>query len=101
MRIFKDLPLSLYLYWAVVALMLIPMTFATIAEDWLFARTFFYHALVLGIWGWLLSIAIADRFKGNKFVHYLADVLVGFALLPVLMALPVDYLLPHINFWHA
>lgn len=90
----RNLPLFVILMGITAVSMMIPVLFASRLEQWLYARTFFYHSVVLGILTLLITIAMSNRELSNKSASRLLDLLGAFLIMPMLMALPVQALLP-------
>lgn len=97
----RNQPLFVILMMISSAAMYVPMVFAARLENWLIARTFFYHATVLLIIAAMLAIAMSARPLSQKSASRLADLAAAFLLLPFLMALPVAHLVPQISLFQA
>lgn len=101
MNWFKSLPLFIQLVGFAVAMMYLPMGFAIRLEDWDTARTFFYHTTFLLIVLALVGIAVTGYSSRNSARHYLLTVIGAFLIIPLLLALPFNYLVPSINYFQA
>ena len=97
----KSLPLFIQLVGFAVAMMYLPMGFAIRLEDWDTARTFFYHTTFLLIVIALVGIAVTGYSSRNSARHYLLTVFGAFLIIPSLLALPFNYLVPSINYFQA
>ena len=91
---FRNLPLFVILMGITSASMIIPVLFAARLEQWMYARTFFYHSVVLSILTLFIAIAIANNPLTNKSASRLLDLLGAFIVMPIFMAMPVQALLP-------
>ncbi|MEM6620086.1 MAG: potassium transporter TrkG [Pseudomonadota bacterium] len=101
LRWLRDLPLFVALLALGIAAMYIPMAYAVRLEDWLVARTLFYHTTFLLIIVTLVGIAVSGRPVRNTARTYLVTVFGAFILIPAALALPVDYLMEDISFLQA
>ena len=97
----KSLPLFIQLVGFAVASMYLPMGFAIRLEDWDTARTLFYHTTFLLIVIALVGIAVTGYSSRNSARHYLLTVFGAFLIIPSLLALPFNYLVPSINYFQA
>ena len=98
---FKSLPLFVQLLSFSVATMYLPMLFAIRLEDWDVARTLFYYTTFLLIIITLIGIAVTGYASQNSARHYLLTVFGAFLIVPSLLAMPFDYLVPSINYFQA
>ncbi len=82
-------------------LMYFPMIYSMRLEDWLYARTFFYHGTFFLILTSIISIAFLSRKPSTKSVSHILDLFCSFIFIPVFLAIPLDYLVPSINLFDA
>lgn len=101
MPILRNQPLFVILLGITSLSMLVPVLFSLRLEQWLYARIFFYHSLFIMIVTILIGIALSNRQFSNKASNQLFHVFSGFIFLPILMAMPVAYLVPQISFISA
>lgn len=101
MRLFRNQPLFVILMIFVALAMYVPMGFAIRVENWLAARAFFYHASVFLLLAALITIALSGRPLNTRSASRLLDLAAAFIVLPLMMALPVSYLIPQMSFLHA
>ena len=94
-------PLSVLLLGISSVLMYVPMMYSIRLEDWLYARTFFYHGTFFLILTALLSIAFSSRQRSVKSVSHIFDLFCSFIFIPVFLAMPMDYLIPSIGLFEA
>ena len=97
----KTQPLFILLLGLSSLLMYVPMLYSIRLEDWLYARTFFYHGTFFLILTALLSIAFASRQRSVKSVSHIFDLFCSFIFLPVFLAVPLDFLVPSIGLFEA
>lgn len=81
--------------------MYVPMAFSMRLEDWLYARTFFYHGTFFLFITAFLSIAFATHDLSQKSASRILDLFISFIFLPIFLAMPFAYLVPHISFFDA
>ncbi|MEM7439041.1 MAG: potassium transporter TrkG [Pseudomonadota bacterium] len=77
------------------------MAFAIRLEDWLVARTLFYYTTFLMILISLVAIAVTGYQSRNTARNYLVTVFVAFTLVPALLAMPFNFLVPEITYLQA
>jgi len=78
-----------------------PMFYSARLEDWLYARTFFYHGTFFLIVTGILAIAFSSRGLSQKPVSGILDLFCSFIFLPFFLALPLEYLVPSISLFDA
>lgn len=98
MSLFRHQPLFVILLALSSAALYLPMLYAIRIENWLEARVFFYHATVYLIVTCLIAFALQNRPIGNRSASRLIDLAAAFFILPIFMALPVNFLVPQVNF---
>ncbi len=97
----RDFPLIVILALVVCAAMMVPMLYAATLRQWDIARAFFYHGAFFAILATIFGIAMAHaRWKATQ-QYQLAMLLLAYIVLPVLMAAPVEHLVPSITFGQA
>ncbi|WP_189638737.1 TrkH family potassium uptake protein [Paramylibacter ulvae] len=97
----RNQPLFVVMMAITAASMMVPVLFAARLEQWLFARTFLYHSIVLMLITALMAIAMSNRDLSNRSANRLMDILAGFILMPFFMAMPLSFLMPQIGFFAA
>lgn len=97
----RSLPLFVLLTGFGVAAMYIPMAFAIRLEDWLVARTLFYYTTFLMILVSLVAIAVTGYQSRNTARNYLVTVFGAFIIVPALLAMPFNYLVPEVTYFQA
>ncbi len=97
----RQFPAFVLMLLAVAVLMLVPSTQAAMAEQWQVARAFLYHAVFLCILGIILGLATLDRMPRVPARYHLVTLLVAYALLPAVLALPLLELVPQLDFGAA
>lgn len=98
MRSLRKLPLFSVLMLAASALMLIPGAHAMGQRDWETMRAFFYPSVFFAITSVIVGLALAT-WRSHGTARYQLLTLVGaYALLPLMLAVPLDYLVPTVNF---
>ena len=100
-RILQRLPLLVLLSGIVALTMLIPASFASVTNDEVIARTFFYAALFILIFCGLIGLATHANPRPQRSRETLLTMLGVFGLLPILMALPFAESLPDTGFFNA
>ena len=97
----RNQPLFVLLLGITSLLMYVPMFFSIRLDQWLYARTFFYHGTFFFIICVLLGIAFsAQKLQKNVFENIL-DLFFCFVFLPIFMAFPLNYLVLDIDFFDA
>lgn len=97
----RDFPLLVILALIGCAAMAGPMLHGIWVEDWRVARTFFYSGAFFAIVSVMVGIATSTRKHRPGPVTQIFNLLTGYALLPAILAVPVDYLVPAITFGQA
>jgi trk system potassium uptake protein TrkH len=97
MQWLKTQPLFVLLLGMASVGMYIPMFFSIRLEDWLYARTFFYHGTFFLILTGFLSIAFATHKLNKKSASRILDLFMSFIFLPLFLAMPFDYLVPQVG----
>lgn len=97
----RSLPLFVVLPGLGISGMYIPMIFAIRLQDWLVARTLFYHTTFLLILLSLVAIAVTGHQPRNTARSYLVTVFAAFILIPAALAVPFDALVPQIGYFGA
>ncbi len=82
-------------------LMLAPLLHSVWLEDWASARAFFYHSAFFGVVAVMVGLALSLKGALVSSTTMLVRLLVAYALLPAVMAAPVNYLVPSITFGQA
>ncbi|WP_284376070.1 TrkH family potassium uptake protein [Amylibacter marinus] len=77
------------------------MLYAIRINAWLPARTFFYHGTFFLILTLLMAIGFSSRKLGQKSASRILDLIFGFLIVPVFLAMPLDFLVPHISYFDA
>lgn len=101
MQWLKKQPLFVLLLGIAALAMYIPMVFSIRLEDWLYARTFFYHGTFFLIITGFLSIAFSTHTLSQKSASRILDLFSSFIFLPIFLAMPFDYLVPQIGLGDA
>ncbi len=78
-----------------------PMIVAASQENWLDARTFFYHGTFFLILTGLLGIPFLGRAKRRSAIEHLAAIFFAFLALPAIMAVPVHTLVGQLSYLHS
>ena len=97
----KSLPFMVILAGLGVSSMYLSMGYAIRLQDWVVARTLFYHTTFLLILIGLVAIALTGHQTRNSARHYLITVFGTFLVIPALLALPFDVLVPSITYFQA
>ncbi|MEM7242132.1 MAG: potassium transporter TrkG [Pseudomonadota bacterium] len=79
--------------------MLFPAIFAARVENWEIARIFLYHFIFAVIITLMLGIAFSNHKLSRMTAHRLSDLFIGFLAVPLLLALPVQTMLPQYSYW--
>lgn len=96
-----DLPFLVILMGLSALAMFLPATHALILGDHATARAFFYSAIILLVLTGMIAIATA-QYQPRQPTHSHLKALVGaYALLPLLLALPMAQALPGVSYWDA
>ena len=98
MVIFKNQPLFVLMLGITSLSMYIPVFFSARLDQWLYARTFFYHGTFFLIICVLLGIAFSSKRLQNKIVSNIFDLFCCFVILPMFMAAPLNHLVINISF---
>jgi trk system potassium uptake protein len=69
--------------------MVVPAVHAATLENWWIARTFLYHAVFFAFLGMILGVALMNRRPRIVERYHLMTLLLTYALLPVVLALPL------------
>jgi len=101
MKWLRNQPLFVILMGIYSLLMYVPMFFSVRLEQWLFARTFFYHGTFFLILTILMAIAFSSQKLNQKIVSGIFDLFCSFVFLPIFLAIPFNHLIPSINFFDA
>ena len=101
MVIFKNQPLFVLMLGLTSLSMYIPVFFSARLDQWLYARTFFYHGTFFLIICVLLGIAFSSKRLQNKIVSNIFDLFCCFVILPMFMAAPLNHLVINISFFDA
>lgn len=101
LRRLADLPLLALLAGIVGISMWLPASYAVIHKDHLTARAFFYSGMIVVILAAMVGIATANRQPRNPVRASLAALVLAYALLPVIMALPVNEAISDTRFINA
>ena len=101
MSVFRNQPLFVLLFGMMSLLMYVPVLFSVRLDQWLYARTFFYHGTFFLIISVLLGIAFSSHKLQKKIVQNIFDLFFCFVFLPVFMAIPLNYLIINIDFFDA
>ena len=101
MSVFRNQPLFVLLFGIMSLLMYVPVLFSVRLDQWLYARTFFYHGTFFLIISVLLGIAFSSQKLQKKIVQNIFDLFCCFVFLPIFMAIPLNYLIIDINFFDA
>jgi len=78
-----------------------PLLHAIRLEDWLTARTFFYHSAFLGIITAIVGIAVRRQDQGASASTHLITMLGAYAILPMLLAMPFAALVKSATFFQS
>lgn len=97
----KEFPLIVVLVLAGCAAMVLPMLHAIWLEDWLTARTFFYTGLFFAIVAVMVGLATSARRTREGPVNQIFNLLTAYAVLPAVLAAPVEHLVPSITYGQA
>jgi trk system potassium uptake protein TrkH len=100
-RLFSTQPFFIVAMGLTALSMYLPMFVATTQENWLVARTFFYHATFFLILAGILSIPFMGRNRRRSAMEFLIGVFSVLLVLPAMMALPVQALIGHLTFFQA
>ena len=101
MSVFRNQPLFVLLFGIMSLLMYVPVLFSVRLDQWLYARTFFYHGTFFLIISVLLGIAFSSQKLQKKIVQNIFDLFCCFVFLPIFMAIPLNYLIINIDFFDA
>lgn len=101
MQWLRNQPLFVLLLGIYALLMYAPVFYSARLEQWLYARTFFYHGTFLLILMVLFGIAFSSHQLNQKLVARILDLFCSFIFLPFFLALPFNYLVPSINLLDA
>lgn len=93
----EKLPLFVILMLLMSALMMVPALHAARLDEWDVARTFLYHGIFFAILATMLGIGTAKAKVAHRPIAQLLSLLLAYLVLPVMMALPVEYLVPSIT----
>ncbi|MEM8657068.1 MAG: TrkH family potassium uptake protein, partial [Pseudomonadota bacterium] len=94
-------PLLVQLSLIACALMIAPLTHAIWLQDWLTARAFFYHCLFFAVVTIMVGLATSARKKRGGARRPLVALAGAYALLPLLLAAPVSYVVGPLTFMQA
>ena len=97
----RNQPLFVLLLGITSLLMYVPVLFSIRLDQWLYARTFFYHGTFFLIITAFLGIAFSSQKLRKKIVQNIFDLFCCFVFLPIFMAMPLNYLITNINFFDA
>lgn len=100
-RWIRSLPLFVILSGFAITGMYLPMIFAIQLEDWLIARTFFYHTTFLLILLSLVAVAVTGHRSRNTARNYLLTVFAAFICIPAALALPFNHLVPQVTYFQS
>ena len=100
-RILRNTPLAVTVMMAFCVLMLGPVLHAVRQEDWLTARTFFYVGVFFLLVGLMLAIALSGQERRHRDVSLLINLLLIYLVLPAILAVPVEHLVPPITYAQA
>ncbi len=97
----RSFPIIVLMTLMVSVLMAVPMLHAVWIEDWRVARAFFYHGVFWAVIAAMVGLALANRPPRSYIVRPLVILLSCYAVLPAVMATPVEYLVPSITYSQA
>ena len=97
----KSFPILVLMTLLVSALMAAPMLHAIWLGEWRVARVFFYHGTFWAVIAMMVGLALANRPPRRYAVRSLVILLSCYAVLPAVMATPVEYLVPSISYSQA
>ena len=100
-RILQRLPLLVLLSGIVALTMLVPASFASVRNEDVIARTFFYAALFILTFCGLIGLATHANPRPQRSRETLLTMLGVFGFLPLLMALPFAESLPDTGYFNA
>ena len=89
----RNQPLFVLLLGITSLLMYVPVLFSIRLDQWLYARTFFYHGTFFLIITTFLGIAFSSQKLRKKIVQNIFDLFCCFVFLPIFMAMPLNYFL--------
>jgi trk system potassium uptake protein TrkH len=101
MKWLEDFPFFVILMGLSCIAMYIPMLHAVHLEDWLTARTFFYNATFLSVVTAIVGIASRKQTQGASAGTHLLTMLGAYAILPILLAMPMAHLVKSITFFQT
>ncbi len=93
----RNQPLTIIILGLVSLLMLLPALFAARVENWDFARVFMYHGILFAVVTIMFGIAFSNQSLSRKTSRRLGDVFLAFILMPLVMAMPIQALMPHVS----
>ncbi len=101
MKTLRQYPLFVLLMMIASAAMLVPAAHAAKQGDWFIARVFFQYSLLAMAFSVLVGTAMMNRKARNVSRSNLITLILSFALLPALLALPFAEVLPYLSFQRA
>ncbi len=101
MNALRQYPLFVLLMMIGALAMLVPAGHAARQQDWLTARVFFQYSMLILTLSVLIGTAMMNRKPQNVARSNLITLVLGFALLPAFLALPLAELRPSLSFLRA
>lgn len=100
-RIIARQPLFLVLMVCCALLMFVPALHAARLGDWLVCRTFAYHGVFFLALSTMLSFGMARESRQKTGSRQLVTLLQAYIILPIMLAMPLDHLVPSITWSQA
>lgn len=101
LRRLSDLPFLVVLMGMGAGAMILPAAHAAVERQFLVGRAFLYSALVLLVLTVMIAIATANRRPRLSPRRHLTVLVATYAVLPLVLALPVTQALPEVTLWQA
>lgn len=101
LSVFSRFPPTVNLVLIACLLMLGPLLHSVWLEDWRAARAFFYHSAFFAVIAIMVGLAMSARPLRASPTAMILRLLLAYALLPAIMAAPVNYLVPSITYGQA
>ena len=94
-------PLILVLMAFCTMLMLVPALHAARLGDWFVLRTFLYHSIFFAILTVMLGLGMARQSRSKSASRHLLTLLQAYLILPVMLSMPLNHLVPTITWSQA
>ena len=97
----RNTPILIPICLAFCLLMAVPIAHAVWLEDWKVARTFLYTALFFGLLGVIVALATSTKRRRHREVSLLLNLFAAYLVVPAILAVPVEHLVPAITYAQA